>query len=207
MEKKKSSKKGIAAVVAALVIAACAGGMWHVHTEKIEAMQDDGVKALQAEVNLNDYREAEQAEINAILEETEAAIRDTGDQAEIDSLIEKAVGETEGFKTDAEYTKEEGLAKLAKVVDQDKYREDEQKEIKKILESTEKAINEAKGQAEIDSLIKEASDKIGELKTDAEYTAEEEAARQAAAASSKSSKKKKSKSSGGCIGGGSDVWN
>lgn len=205
-EKTNKKKKGVAAVIAAILIAACAGGAWYVHDSKIKEMQNAGVEKLQASVNLDAYREAEQKEINAILEETETAIRDTGDQAEIDALIEKAVAETEGLKTAAAYTQEEGIEKLKKSVDTDLYREAEQKEIKKILDSTEKAILKTGDQAEIDALIKKAGDKIGELKTDEEYTAEEEAARQAAA--SKSGKKKKKPSgSGGCIGGGSDVWN
>lgn len=207
-EKTKSKKKGVAAVIAALLIAACAGGAWYVHDTKIKEMQSAGIETLKASVDLDAYREAEQQEINAVLEETETAIRETKDQSEIDSLIEKAVEKTEGFKTAAEYTQEEGVAKLKESVDTGLYREAEQKEIKKILKSTEKEILKTGDQAEIDALIKKAADKIGGLKTDEEYAAEEEAARQAAAAASKSSKKKKKSSgSGGCIGGGSDVFN
>ena len=79
--------------------------------------------------------------------------------------------------------------------------------IKKILKSTEKAIGETKNQAEIDALIKKASAQFAELKTDAEYTAEEEAAAAAAAAAAKKSSKKKSSGSKGCVGTGSDVFN
>ena len=203
-DKNKKKKKGVAAVIAAILIAACAGGAWYVHDSKIKEMQNAGAEKLQASVDLSAYREAEQQEINAVLEATEAAIRESKDQAEIDALIEKAVAETEGFKTAEAYTQEEGIEKLKKSVDKDLYREAEQKEIKKILDTTEKAILKTGDQAEIDALIKKASDQIGELKTDAEY-AEEEAAAAAAAASKK--KKKKSSGSGGCIGGGSDVWN
>ena len=206
-EKKSSKKKGVAAVIAALLIAACAGGAWYVHDTKIKDMQNAGVEKLQASVDLSAYREAEQEEINAILGETETAIRDSKDQAEIDSLIEKAVAETAEFKTDAEYAEDEGVAKLKESVDLDKYREAEQIEIKKILDSTETAIHEARDQEEIDALIKDAKDSFKEFKTDEEYAAEEEAARQAAAASSSKAKKKKSSGSGGCIGGGSDVFN
>lgn len=207
MNSKESNKKnkGLTALIAALLIVACAGGGWYAHSSKIKAMQNDGVEKLQAAVNLDDYREAEQAEIQTILDNTEAAIRESKDQAEIDEMVEKAVAETGGFKTAAAYEMEEqGVAKLKDSIDLSLYREAEQKEIKKILDSTEKAILEAEDQAEIDDLVKKAADKFAEFKTDEQY-AEEEAAAAAAAAASKS-KKKKSKSSGGCIGGG-DVWN
>ena len=200
-----SKNKGLTALIAALLIVACAGGGWYVHNSTIKAMQNDGVAKLQAAVSLDDYREAEQAEIQAILDNTEAAIRESKDQTEIDSMIEEAVAETGSFKTAAAYAmEEEGVAKLKDSIDMSLYREAEQKEIKKILDKTEKAILEAEDQAEIDALIKKAADKFAEFKTDAEYAEEEAAA--AAAAAKKSSKKKKSKSSGGCIGGG-DVWN
>ena len=201
----KKSNKGLVAVIAALLIVACAGGGWYAHSSKIKAMQNAGVEQLAAAVNLDDYREAEQTEIKAILDSTEAAIRESKDQAEIDSMVEKAVADTAGFKTAAAYAmEEEGIAKLKDSVKLDDYREAEQKEIKKILKNAEEKITEAADQAEIDALVEKAVAKIGELKTDAQYAEEEAAA--AAAAAKKSSKKKKSKGSGGCIGGG-DVWN
>ena len=70
-EKTKSKKKGVAAVIAALLIAACAGGAWYVHDTKIKEMQSAGIETLKASVDLDAYREAEQQEINAVLEETE----------------------------------------------------------------------------------------------------------------------------------------
>lgn len=100
-------KKGIAAIIAVVVVAACAAGMWYSHQKKIEAMQNDGAEKLRASINLDDYREAEQKEITKILDSTEAAIRESEDQEEIDSLIAKASEDFSEFKTDAQYTKEE----------------------------------------------------------------------------------------------------
>ena len=199
----KGSKKGLIAAIAALLVIVCAGGGYYAYVQKIEGMRNDGAAALQASVDLSNYREAEQAEITEIIEKTEASRRGSKDQAEIDSMVEAAVAEIGTFKSDSEYIKEEGIEKLKKSVDLDLYRDAEQKEIKEILDSTQKSIGEAKDQAEVDALIEKAVTKVGELKTDAQYTEEAAAA---AAAASRSGKKKKSKSSGGCIGGG-DVWN
>ena len=116
---------------------------------------------------------------------------------------------------------DQGVSDLKAAVNLDDYREAEQKEIGTILENGEETIRQTKDQAEIDKVIKDASDQIGKLKTDAQYTKEEEeeAARlaelerqrqeeeAAAAAAAASKKKSKKKSSGnGCVGGGSDAF-
>lgn len=204
-------KKSTAAIIAALLIAASVGDVYQTHKAEIEAMQNDGVDKLMASVDMEQYREPEKEKINEIFESTEAKIRESKDQAEIDAMIEEAVAETTGFKTDAVYSMEEdGIATLEKAIDPELYREAEKKKVQKILNSTEDKIRESEDQAEIDALIKKATKKVAEFKTDAEYTAEEEAARAAAAAAAKKKSKKKSKkrsSSQGCVGTGSDVFN
>jgi long-subunit acyl-CoA synthetase (AMP-forming) len=208
-QKLNAMKKSTAAVLAILLTAACIGDVYQAHQAEIAAMQNQSVANMMEAVDPGAYREAEQKEIGKILESTEAAIRESKDQAEMDALVEKAVADTAGFKTDAAYTKEEeGIAKLKKAVDLNLYREAEKKEIKKILDSTEAAISETEDQAEIDALIEKAAEKFAEFKTDAEYSEEEAAAAAAAAAASrKKSKKKKSSGSKGCVGTGSDVFN
>jgi len=206
-QKLNNMKKSTAAVLAALLIAACAGDVYMTHQAEIKAMQDEGVKSLAAVVDLNDYREAEKEEIGGILDSTEAAIRESEDQAEVDQLIADAGKEIEKIKTDAELSKEEGAEKLKASVDLSLYREAEQTETEKILKETNKKINKAEDPAEIDSMIEEASSKIAEFKTDEEYTAEEEAARAAAAAAANKQKsKKKSSGSQGCVGKDADLF-
>lgn len=201
-------KKSTAAVIAILLVAACIGDVYQAHQAEIRAMQNSGYEVLKAAVDPELYREPEKTEVIEILENTETSISESEDQAEIDALIEKAVADTAGLKTDAVYaTEEAGIAKLKKSVDLDLYRAAERNEIQEILDSTEEAISKSEDQDEIDALIKKAKAKFGEFKTDAEYTAEEEAARQAAAAASRKSKKKKSSGSQGCVGTGSDVFN
>ena len=201
-QKLNNMNKPTAVIIAILLVAACIADAYYAHQAEIKAMQDEGVAKLTAAVDMELYREAEQAEINKILEDTEASIRESKDQAEIDAMIEKALAETSGFKTDAVFTiEEDGIAKLRAAVDPELYREAERKEIEKILESAEAAIHESADQAEIDALVEDAVSRSAEFKTDAEY-AQEEAAQQAARKS-----KKKQSSSNGCIGSGSDVFN
>lgn len=200
--KLNSMKKSTAAVLAILLIAVCVADIYQTHKAEIAAMQDAGVKALRESADPDAYREAEKAEVEKILDDTEAAIRKSEDQAEIDGLVEEAVTKISGIKTDAAFTVEEGIAKLREAVDPELYREAEKAEVTKILDSTEAAIKKAKDSGEIDALIEEAVSECSGFKTDAEYTQEEEAARRAAAGSKKG--KKKSSGSKGCVGTGAD---
>jgi hypothetical protein len=208
-KKLNNMKKSTAVIVAVLLIAACIADVYQAYLAEIRAMQSEGVKSLTAAVDPELYREPEKTEVIEIIGKTEASINESKDQAEIDALVEKAVADTAGFKTDAVYkTEEEGVEKLKGSIDTSLYREAEKEEINKILKSTEKAISESEDKAEIDALIEEAVSKVAGFKTDAEYTAEEEAARRAAAAAAAKKKSKKNKSSGssGCVGSGSDVF-
>ena len=206
LNKLNSMKKSTAAILAVLLAAACIADVYQTRQAEIKAMQNQGVAKMKESVDTEAYREAERNEIEKIFESTEAAIRESKDQEEIDALVEKAVEETSGFKTDAVYAKEEeGIAKLKAAVDPDLYREAERKEIEKIIESTAEAISESEDQAEIDALIEKATGQFAEFKTDAEYSQEEAAA--AAAAARKKSKKKKSSGSRGCVGNNADLYN
>lgn len=106
-EKKKGLSKGVVALIVAAVVAACAFGGWQYHQNRINEMREAGLAELEASVDLGDYREAEQKEIEVILEDAEAAILSSGDQAEVDKFVENAVNEISKLKTDAQYTKEE----------------------------------------------------------------------------------------------------
>jgi hypothetical protein len=105
--KPKKSNKGLIALIVAVVIATCGFGGWQYHQNQIKEMRDAGIAELKASVNLDDYREAEQKEINAILDEGEKAILATEEEAEVDKVIEDAAGKVSELKTDAQYTKEE----------------------------------------------------------------------------------------------------
>ena len=196
-------KKGTIAIIVAAVLAVCGFGGWMYYQNNLKEMREAGIASLKATANLEDYREAEQGEINKIFEEGEAKILETKEQEVVDGIIKDSEAKIAELKTDAEYRAEEGIAALKATANLKDYREAEQAEIKKIFKDGEAKILDAKEQKEIDDVIKDAEAKISELKTDAEYTAEEEAAAAAAAAASKKSKKKKS-GSNGCVGSSKD---
>ena len=193
-------KKRTIALILIAVLAVCGFGGWKYYEKKLNEMREAGITALKATADLEDYREAEQAEINKIFEEGEAKILETKEQEVIDGVIKDAGEKISGLKTDAVYRAEEGIAALKATANLEDYREAEQAEIKKMFKEGEAKILEAKDQKEIDAVIKDAEAKISELKTDAEYAAEEAAA---AAAAARKSKKKKS-GSNGCVGSSKD---
>ena len=81
-------KKSTAAVIAILLVAACIGDVYQTHQAEIRAMQNSGYEALKAAVDPELYREPEKTEVVEILENTEASISESEDQAEIDALID-----------------------------------------------------------------------------------------------------------------------
>lgn len=104
---KKKTNKGVVALIIVLVLAACGFGAWKYHENQIKEMQQKGVADLKAVVDLNDYREAEQKEIQAMLDEGEKQILGLREQEEIDNVVRNASEKVKDFKTDAQYTKEE----------------------------------------------------------------------------------------------------
>ena len=119
-------KKSTSAIIVVLVLAACGFGGWKYHEGKIAKMQDEGVAALRASINLEDYREDEQKSINGILDESEKIIRESREQAAVDTEIEKAKESFKEFKTDAELTAEEEAARQAELERQRKEEEERQ---------------------------------------------------------------------------------
>lgn len=108
-------KKDTVAVIILVVLAACGIGGWDFYEAKIQKMQDAGIAALNASVDLDDYREAEQTEVQAILEESTNRIRAAKEQSVIDSICSDAASEISGIKTDAQYKEEEEAARKAEL--------------------------------------------------------------------------------------------
>ena len=79
-------KKSTAAILAVLLAAACIADVYQTRQAEIKAMQNQGVAKMKESVDTEAYREAERNEIEKIFESTEAAIRESKDQEEIDAL-------------------------------------------------------------------------------------------------------------------------
>lgn len=192
---------GIIAAVSVLVAAGIAARVMY-HNAQIEKMRIAGVETLRASVELEDYRDEQQKEINKILDKGEQQIMASEEQESVDNIISKASEEVSGIKTDAELDIEEGIETLKSSVSLKDYREEQKKEVKKILDDTEEDIRAASGEKEIKKLNKKAAEKIAEIKTDEQLTAEEQAAW--AAAQSRSSGRSSGRRSSGRKSSGSN---
>lgn len=103
MKSSKSIKNPLAALVAALLIAACLWDAWQMYLVEVEAMQDEGIAELHAMLDPHAYRKTERKEIKAIIKKTEAAIRETDDQKKITSLLNAARAQSGSFRTAKQY--------------------------------------------------------------------------------------------------------
>ena len=114
MKKLNYMKSSTAVMIVVLLHTACLWNSWQVRLAEVAAMQADGVARLQAMIDPELYRNAEQKEISRILGDTEASIRESDDQHEIDSMLNAAYTQFSTLKTDAAYTRfEKEAARLA----------------------------------------------------------------------------------------------
>ena len=104
-------KKAVIAIIAVVVaLGLCGGGMYYHHQKEIAKMQDNGVKAVAAIVDLGDYRDDEAAQIQEIMDKADKKIQGLEDQEAIDKVIADATDQISEFKTDAQLTAEEKKA-------------------------------------------------------------------------------------------------
>lgn len=189
--------KRVVVMAGCLVLAAgCIAGGWLYHNYQIEKAQKECIKKIQTAVSLDDYREAEQAEIKEIMDEYEKKVSAAEDAEEMEQFVSEASEAMGEIKTAAELTEEmraSGIKKLRKLADPDDYREAQRTGIEKIFEDAEKEISKAETSDEIEDIIGKAKSEIAEYRTDEQMTADEQAA---AAARSRSSRSR----SKGCVG-------
>ena len=123
MKKTHDIKNPLIALVAALLIAVCLWDFWQMYLVEVEAMQDDGVAELHAMIDPHDYRKAERKQIKVILKDTEAAIHETDEPAEISKLLNAACAQFGTFRTAKQYKVLE--AEAARLAERERKRQEE----------------------------------------------------------------------------------
>ena len=119
--------------------------------KELKAHKEAAIKSLNEYKNLEDYRKAEQDEINNILKEATASIEKASDKASVDAIVKETNAKLDKVKTDKELTDEEGQVS--------------EKELKSHKEAAIKSLNEYKNlkdyrkaeQDEINNILKEAT--------------------------------------------------
>lgn len=211
-------KKIITVVVLLVVAAAGVYSMTYYHDMKIDQMRANGVKELRAQVTMKDYGKKEKKKIRKILKADKKEILVATDQVTIQEIIEGVPEQIKDIPT-IKQIRRAGQRALNEVVSMDKYRAEEQKEIRDILDDAQDEIDKCTEKGQINEILEDVKADIKDIKTDAQLTAEEEeaarlaelerqraaAAAAAAAAKEKAAKKKssgskKNKNSGGRVG-------
>ena len=76
----KNRKKTIIVIAAIIILAAAGGGgAWMYHQAQLDKMRTAGVEALQGSVTMDEYRSAQQEEIQTILSDSEKKIMESKD--------------------------------------------------------------------------------------------------------------------------------
>jgi hypothetical protein len=154
---------------------------------KTQAKSD--LAAYKESKDLSLYRDEQKEELAAAVEKGDAAIDAASDVDGVTSALDAAKAEIDKVKTDAQMKEEEAARKLNEAKDNAKneldlymapseYREAERALLMEILTEGRAAIDAAETEDAVKALLTEYKSKIDQLKTDAEYAAEEEAARQ-----------------------------
>lgn len=151
-------------IAAALIIG---GGAYGYHQHQLTVLRQSGAEALSAAVNLDDYREAEQKEVSAIIDEQMAKIETCTEQDEVDAVIETAKAEISEIKTDAVLTAEEEEAR--KKAEEEARRKAEEEEAARLAaEEAERQAAAAKASSSKKSSKKKKSNSGGCVGGDAD---------------------------------------
>ena len=159
--------------------------------EELAAAKTEAKATLDAYVNINDYRAEQQTVIADAIANGKNAIDAATTKAGVTSALDSAKLSINAIKTDSEMTAEElasakQVAKnaLANYVNADDYREAQKTELSLAITTGNNAIDVATDIAAVNTALANAKAVIDEIKTDAEFTAEELVAAKAAAKTS-----------------------
>lgn len=139
-------------------------------------------------IKLSDYREAQQKVVTQLIEETRAKLVEAKSKDAVDSIMNEFTKLLTAIPTDEKLSyeesesvvlakaKEEANEKLDTLVNVKDYRDEEAKEIDKLISEAKEKVEKAEKVDEIDSIIDKVKEDISKLKTKATYEEEEKKA-------------------------------
>ena len=146
----------------------------------LDTVKKNAIKELENYLDKENYRENEQKEIDKIIDEAKEKIDNATTIEEINKIKEDTKQELDKVKTDKELTqeelekaKEEAKNELENYLDKENYRENEQKEIDKIIDDAKEKIDNATTIEEINKIKEDTKQELDKVKTDKDLTQEE----------------------------------
>ena len=148
----------------------------------LDTVKKNAIKELENYLDKENYRENEQKEIDKIIDEAKEKIDNATTIEEINKIKEDTKQELDNVKTNEELTKVEELEKakeeakneLENYLDKENYRENEQKEIDKIIDEAKEKIDNATTIEEINKIKEDTKQELDKVKTNEELTKAEE---------------------------------
>ena len=146
----------------------------------LDTVKKNAIKELENYLDKENYRKNEQKEIDKIIDAAKEKIDNATTIEEINKIKEDTKQELDKVKTDKELTqeelekaKEEAKNELENYLDKENYRENEQKEIDKIIDAAKEKIDNATTIEEINKIKEDTKQELDKVKTDKELTQEE----------------------------------
>ena len=147
----------------------------------LDTVKKNAIKELENYLDKENYRENEQKEIDKIIDAAKEKINNATTIEEINKIKEDTKQELDKVKTNEELTKAEELEKakeeakkeLENYLDKENYRENEQKEIDKIIDDAKEKIDNATTIEEINKIKEDTKQELDKVKTDKDLTQEE----------------------------------
>ena len=146
----------------------------------LDTVKKNAIKELENYLDKENYRKNEQKEIDKIIDDAKEKIDNATTIEEINKIKEDTKQELDKVKTDKELTqeelekaKEEAKNELENYLDKENYRENEQKEIDKIIDDAKEKIDNATTIEEINKIKEDTKQELDKVKTDKELTQEE----------------------------------
>ena len=146
---------------------------WSQSEPSLEEVKQEAIDYLNSSVNLDDYSEANQRVLQAILDEYTERITNATSKDEVEFLLDSALTEIKGVQTLLDEYKERAKEGLNAYKSPSLYRDEEKAELSSILANAFSRIDACNDTDSIDYIVATTKQQIDALKTAAEYEVEE----------------------------------
>lgn len=155
--------------------------------KQLESAKSSAISSVKNTVVRSNYRSAEQSRIDSIISSATNQINNSGSISSVNSVVSKAKSELLALKTNAQYTKEENQAanaalsqrksnakkELANYLNKSNYRAEGQAQIDSLLVQAGERIDNATNESVVNNLVSTYKQKLNGVKTSAQLSTSE----------------------------------
>lgn len=155
--------------------------------KQLENAKSSAISSVKNTVVRSNYRSAEQSRIDSIISSATNQINNSGSISSVNTVVSKAKSELLALKTNAQYTKEENQAanaalaqrksnakkELANYLNKSNYRAEGQAQIDSLLVQAGERIDNATNESVVNNLVSTYKQKLNEVKTSVQLSTSE----------------------------------